>query len=335
MRRSVLLVGCVLALMAVTAWGQQSVFDFANTSPGGTFTATVVLPDGSQLASSGVQIAPSSALTAPDTSTWNASGLVFPVTGSVTFPDRSVLNSAGLALSATSTLRGPDSSSWNSGGVTMAAGKQFSLANGTSAAPALSFSSQATAGLYREAVDDLRLVLSGSIPAWRAYKLNATTGGVSVPLGASTGYAVVGGRFCTSTTSAPTTGTTIQTLATCTLPADALSVDGMGVKVKAWGQTAANGNSKLLELYVGATVCATLTSTVNNGAIVLESTILRTGAAAEECVGTGVSGAGTAHGMRATPAADTTAGIALAVKATTATSAGDFTFKGMTVELIN
>lgn len=335
MRRSLVLVGCVLALMAVTAWGQQSVFDFASPSPGGTFTATVVLPDGSQVTSSGVHIAPGSVLTAPDTATWNTSGLVFPVTGSLTFPDRSLLNSAGLALSATSTLRGPDSSSWNSGGVTMAAGKQFSLANGTSAAPALSFSSQATAGLYREAVDDLRLVLSGSIPALRAYKLSTTTGGLSVPLGASTGYAVVGGRVCTTTTSASTTGTTIETLATCTLPAEALSVDGMGVKVKAWGMTAANANSKVFEIYFGSTICASITTTMSGWAVVEETTILRTGASTQSCAGTAIASNVAFDTDYREPAESTAASIAITAKATTATASGDFTFKGMTVELLN
>ena len=179
------------------------------------------------------------------------------------------------------------------------------------------------------------MVLSGSIPALRIYKASSNTGVASVPLGASTGYAVVGGRICTSTTSAATTGTTIQTLASCPIPVSALSVDGMGLKVKAWGQTAANANSKTLAIHFGGTVCSTLTSTVNNGAMVVESTILRTGAATQECVGTGISGAGTANGIRATPAEDTTASITLAIKATTATAIGDFTFKGVTVEVLN
>ena len=238
-------------------------------------------------------------------------------------------------MAAASAFHGPDTSAWNSSGLMMSAGKQFSLANGTSAAPSLSFTSQATAGLYREAADDLRLVLSGAIPAWRAYKANATTGLLSVPLGASTGYGVVGGRICTSTTSAATTGTTIQVLATCSIPGNALSVDGMGLKVKAWGQTAANANSKVLGIYYGATQCATLTSTVNNGAIIVETTILRTGAATQECAGMSASGAGVASAMRATPAEDTTVTVPLTVKATTATASGDFTFKGLTVELIN
>ena len=333
MRRLLILIGCGVALMVLPVWA-QSVFDVLNGT-GSTFNGTIHFPDGSVLSPTGMVISPSSSFTAPDTTTWGSSGIIFAPTGVVTLPDRSTVNASGISIAAAATFKGPDASAWNNGGIMMSAGKQFSLANGTSAAPSLSFTSQATAGLYREAVDDLRMVLSGSIPALRIYKASSNTGVASVPLGASTGYAVVGGRICTSTTSAATTGTTIQTLASCPIPVSALSVDGMGLKVKAWGQTAANANSKTLAIHFGGTVCSTLTSTVNNGAMVVESTILRTGAATQECVGTGISGAGTANGIRATPAEDTTASITLAIKATTATAIGDFTFKGVTVEVLN
>ena len=331
MRRSLGLVGWMLALMAVTAWGQQSVFEVGPGAQTGTFTFV----DGSQFSVDGLHLSPTSTVTAPDTSLWGPSGILFPVTGTYTFPDRSILNSAGLAMSATSTLRGPDSSIWNSGGVTMAAGKQVSLANGSSAAPALSFSSQATAGLYREAADDLRLVLSGSIPALRAYKANASSGVTSVPLGASTGFAVIGGRVCTSTASAPTTGTTAEILASCPLPANALSIDGAGVKVKAWGTTAANGNNKTLRIDVGGSTCATLTAATNNGVLTVETTILRTGAATQECGGSGIASSGTVSATRAAPTEDTTLSMTVSAKGTTPTASGDLTLRGMTVELIN
>lgn len=332
--RRVLIFFCSIVLVVLPAWG-QSVFDFAPTAPGGTFTGTVSFPDGSQVSASGLQLAAASTVTAPDASSWGSSGLTLGTSSRLTLPDLSAWTNTGMTMAAASAFHGPDTSAWNSSGLMMSAGKQLAVANGTSSAPGLTFTSQATAGFYREATDDLRLVLSGSIPALRVYKASATTGVASVPFGSSTGYAVIGGRICTSTTSAATTGTTIQTLASCSIPLNALSVDGMGLKVKAWGQTAANANTKLLELYFGATVCSALTSTVNNGAMVIESTILRTGAATQECVGTGVSGAGTVHGMRATPAEDTTTTVTLAVKATTATATGDFTFKGLTVEVLN
>lgn len=333
--RRILILLCSMVLGVFPAWGQQSVFDFAATPLSGTFTGTISLPDGSQLSASGVQVAPSSTFTAPDTSSWIGSGLTVSRTSTITLPDQSTIGPTGLTMTAASLLKGPDTSSWNSSGLMMSPGKQFALANGTSAAPGLTFTSQATAGFYREATDDIRLVLSGAIPALRAYKSAADSGVLSVPLGASSGYVVIGGRLCTSTTSAPTTGTTIQILATCSIPASALSVDGMGLKVKAWGQTAANGNNKVLEIFFGATMCASLTSAVNNGAIVAETTIIRTGAATQECAGMAVSGTGGAYAMRAAPAESTTSTIALTVKGTTPTASGDLTFKGMTVELIN
>lgn len=334
MRRKLSLIGCVMALMVLPAWG-QSLFDSQTTSAGGTFSGTVYLPDGSVLSATGLTVSTTSSFTAPDTTSWSRSGIVFAPTGVVTLPDRSTVNASGLTIATAATFKGPDASSWNSGGILMSPGKQFALANGTSEAPGLSFASQATAGLYREAADDLRMVLSGSIPALRVYKASASTGVASVPFGASAGYAVIGGRVCTSTASSATTGTTLQTLASCDIPANALSVDGMGLRVRAWGITAANANSKSLQLFFGATACDSLTSTVNNGAMVLEATILRTGAATQECAGTGIAGSGTVNATRAAPAEDTTAAITLAVKATTATASGDVTFKGLTVEVLN
>lgn len=334
MRRKLILIGCVMALMVLPAWG-QSLFDSQSVSSGGIFSGTVYLPDGSVLSATGLTVSPNSNFTAPDTTSWSSSGIVFAPTGVVTLPDRSTVTASGLSIAAAATLKGPDASLWSSSGILMGAGKQLGLANGTSAAPSLSFSSQATAGLYREGADDLRIVLSGSIPALRVYKASADTGVASVPLGASTGYAVIGGRLCTSTTSAPTTGTAIQVLATCTIPASALSVNGMGLKVKAWGISAANGNNKALGIFFGATLCASLTAAVNNGSIIAETTILRTDATTQECAGTAIASTGGASALRATPAEDTTAAIALTVKGTTPTASGDLTFKGLTVEVLN
>lgn len=325
---------CGVLALALPAWG-QSVFDVLPSTPSGNFSTQVTLPDSSLWRTTGLQLAPDTTLTFPDLSTWASAGPAFAASSTLRLPDASTWTRALLQYSATATIRGPDSSTWNSTGLSVASGKQLYLDNGSSAAPALSFGSQATAGLYREAADDLRLVLSGSIPALRAYKANATTGLVSVPLGASTGAAVLGGRLCTSTTSAPTTGTTAQTLATCVLPANALSVNGAGVKVKAWGTTAANANNKTFAIYLGATACSSLTSATNNGNLAVEATIIRTGAATQECGGTAMSSNGGVNVIRATPAEDTTAAITLDIVSTTPTAAGDFTFRGLLVEIFN
>lgn len=329
-----LLAVLLYSLLVWTPAQGQSVFDVLPQTPSGSFSTQVTLPDASSWRTTGLQLSAGTTLTFPELSTWNSTGLTLASGSTLRLPDGSSWTRTALQLSAITALQGPDSSTWNSTGLSIGPGKQLYLSNGTSSAPAMSFGSQATAGWYREGTDDLRLVLSGSIPALRAYK-SGVTGLVSVPFGSSTAQATVGGTACKSTTSAPTTGTTIQVLATCSIPASALSVDGMGLKVKAWGQTAANGNNKVLEIFFGATMCASLTSAVNNGAIIAETTILRTGAATQECAGMAMSGTGGAYAMRAAPAEDTTTTIALTVKGTTPTASGDLTFKGLTVEVLN
>jgi len=321
------------SLLVWTPAQGQSVFDVLPSTPSGSFTNQVTLPDASTWRTTGLQLSAATALTFPDLSSWTSTGSTWASGSTLQFPDGSSWTRTAMQLSATSSLRGPDNSTWTNTGLSIGPGKQFYLANGTSSAPALSFGAQATAGWYREGTDDLRLVLSGSIPALRAYR-NGATGLLSVPLGASTAQALVGGTVCHSTTSAPTTGTSLEILATCTLPASALSVDGMGVRVKAWGTTAANGNSKTFAVYFGATACATLTGTINNGALVADTTVLRTGAATQECGGTVIGGT-SAAATRQTPSETLSGVVAITIKGTTPIAAGDLTFKGLTVEVLN
>ena len=328
-----LLAVLLYSLLVWTPAQGQSVFDVLPSTPSGSFTNQVTLPDASSWRTTGLQLSAGTTLTFPELSTWTSTGLTLAPGSIFRLPDGSSWSRTALQLSAIANIQGPDTSTWNSTGLSIGPGKQFYLANGTSSAPAMSFGSQATAGWYREGTDDLRLVLSGSIPALRAYK-SGVTGLVSVPLGASTAQAIVGGTVCQSTASAATTGTSLETLATCSLPSNALSVDGMGLRVKAWGITAANSNSKTFALYFGATACATLTGTINNGAIVAETTILRTGAATQECGGTAIGGTAVSA-TRQTPAETLAGALTITVKGTTPTASGDLTFKGLTVEVLH
>ena len=108
----------------------------------------------------------------------------------------------------------------------------------------------------------------------------------------------------------------------------------MGLRVKAWAITAANANTKTFEIYFGATGCASLTSALNNGAFVAETTILRTSGTSQECAGTVIGGTG-AGATRQTPAETLSGAVSLLVRGTTPTAAGDLTFKGLTVEVLN
>ena len=204
-----LLAVLLYSLLVWTPAQGQSVFDVLPPTLSGT--NEVRLPDASTWRTTGLQFSPATSLTFPDLSTWNSAGVTFGSGATVHLPDGSSWSRTALQMSATGSLRGPDNSIWDNTGLTIGAGRQLYLSNGTSSAPALSFGSQATAGWYREGADDLRLVLSGSILSMRAYK-NGSTGLVSVPLGASTAQAAVGGVVCKSTASTATTGTLLERL---------------------------------------------------------------------------------------------------------------------------
>src|SRR6185312_12901729 len=66
------------------------------------------------------------------------------------------------------------------------------------------------------------------------------------------------------TSTATGAGTTEQTLLSYTLPAKTLSATNKGLKIQAWGVTAANANNKTMKLYFGSEVITTPTAATNN-----------------------------------------------------------------------
>jgi hypothetical protein len=72
--------------------------------------------------------------------------------------------------------------------------------------------------------------------------IGSGTSVTSVAVGSGTTTALVGGTLFTSTTAAATTGTAEETLMSYTMPANTLAVNGRGVRITAWGSTAANVN---------------------------------------------------------------------------------------------
>jgi hypothetical protein len=105
-------------------------------------------------------------------------------------------------------------------------------------------------------------------------------------------------------------------------------------RISAWGITAANANSKTVELDFGGTAISTITSTVNNGVIrVSADIIVGSSANTQEC--DGYADDGTVHTVsRTAPGITGSANIILNLAATTGTLAGDFTFKGWTIEYL-
>lgn len=110
---------------------------------------------------------------------------------------------------------------------------------------------------------------------------------VQIPLGTSTSFAnavgVVGRDLDVVGTTAVVTQ---ETLATVPLAANALDTNGKGVRIKAWGTTAANANTKTIRLKFGTDVLKSndVTTAPNNQDWEIDAEVYRTGVATQEAV---------------------------------------------------
>ena len=160
----------------------------------------------------------------------------------------------------------------------------------------------------------------------------------NVGLGASAGTATIGGVAHVNTTPAATTGTTEQILATYTLPANALSANGKGVRITAYWSTAANANSKTYQLRfggIGGTVLGGTTTTANNLGTRVVAELFATGTNTQKAFSQTNTGTVAPSITIGTVAATTSAAIDIVATGTTPTAAGDVTFQGMLVEFMN
>jgi len=172
---------------------------------------------------------------------------------------------------------------------------------------------------------------------------NAGQGFVGVAMGGLTvasATAHIGGVAHVNTTAQPTTGTAGEALATYVLPGGALGTNGNAVRVKAWGTTAANAGTKLIELRFGATArTIVIAGTHNNFRWAGEMIVIRTGAATQDTMSQSAYNAASAVGssyVEVGTAAETLSGdINIVVWGDTPTTAGDATFEGMIVEFLN
>lgn len=132
-------------------------------------------------------------------------------------------------------------------------------------------------------------------------------------------------------------GTTVETdLLTYTLPAGALSANGMGVRITTWGTMANNGNTKTVRVYFGATAVTTLaTAVAANQQFFAQATILRVTATTQTAVGnlfwTGLSAANLGV---STPAETLSGAIVLKLTGQSGTAGGDVTSAGFVVEAL-
>ena len=141
------------------------------------------------------------------------------------------------------------------------------------------------------------------------------------------------------TTAAATGANQTETdLITYSLPASTLNANGKGVRVKVWGITGANTNTKTVRLYFDTTVIASndQTTAPNNLNWVMEFVCIRTGASAEDVVGGGFVGANAQTTSFNAAAKDTTTATTIKVTGQNGVStASDITAEGMLVEFLN
>lgn len=160
-------------------------------------------------------------------------------------------------------------------------------------------------------------------------------GPLSVTLGnAPSALARVGGVL-NSQFAAVSNGTTVETdLLTYTLPASAMATNGQGVRIATWGVSAANGNTKTIRLYFGATLISIQAFTSSGSSWHVTGTVLRTGAATQTAGAYIITALFV--GTTATTAPTETLSGAVTIKVTgqSATAGGDVTSAGFLVEAL-
>lgn len=145
------------------------------------------------------------------------------------------------------------------------------------------------------------------------------------------------GVLTTNTTSVNSPADTNENdLWSYTLPANTLSANGKGVRVYAWGTTAANTNTKTMRPYFAGSNMTGIATTTSGASWFLEMVVLRTGASSQIAAvrnlvnanAVVVAGGPTGNG-------DTTTALIIKVTGQSGTgTAADIVFKGAIVEVL-
>jgi hypothetical protein len=133
-----------------------------------------------------------------------------------------------------------------------------------------------------KALTDVSAVASGIV------NLSAQTlgqGTKSVQAGASTGVLSLGGTRLIDTTQVANSGGSETDLATVSVLANTLDVNGRTIRVTVWGSFAANVNAKTVKLYFGATSITLASAGFNNVSWIIHAYLTRTGLTTQKMVG--------------------------------------------------
>lgn len=128
-------------------------------------------------------------------------------------------------------------------------------------------------------------------------------------------------------------GTAETDLMTFTLPANALGVNGTGVRITVWLTTAANGNTKTSKVYFGGTVLRTRSAADNNVLFVYQAEVFRVSATTQ--VANAAFANPTDAGWVATSPAETLSGaVTIKVTGQSGTGSNDVTATMMLIEAL-
>ena len=158
--------------------------------------------------------------------------------------------------------------------------------------------------------------------------------GASLIMGTGTGEAKLSGMVSVNTTAVGTDADTVEKdLMTYSLPADSLSSNGKGIKVRAWGTTGANADNKTIKVYFGSATYSTGVASLNNNKWLVELLVYRTGASGQDWVASMLMDGNTTDVQLGTLTEDETAAITIKVTGQNAVAtADDVKCEGMTVE---
>lgn len=235
-------------------------------------TGKIVQNSSSTLSDNGALTLTGSTITADEpglrvTQTWNNSGVTF----------------SALDVNVTNTASGSGSmlANFRAGGTTAAyvARDGRLVANiGSASAPGLTFNLNTGWGFYK-ASGLMGAVLAG---VERARWTDGNQGYYQVQSGTNTVWARVGGTVSVNTTAVGNVGTGEDNLMTYSVGANVLGANSDYLRIKCSGSFAANGNTKQVKAYFGATqLFATGASAFNAGDWVMSIEIIRTGAATQ------------------------------------------------------
>lgn len=144
----------------------------------------------------------------------------------------------------------------------------------------------------------------------------------------------LGGIVYQDYTARTTTGTSIETLTSISIPANTVNGKGRGLKVTIWGTTAATANNKTVDIKLGSTTVYTTGAVAANAKTwKLTCYIHRTtGAAVGQVYGDGLFNDAVVLTQWAAITEDFSTALTLAIRATDGTASGGTLLKGFQVE---